>query len=55
VREVWVINAQTLLTHVHCRPGIDGYRDKPEFAPDRALVPDFTPGLAITLGTLELI
>ena len=55
VREVWVINAQTLLTHVHRRPGIDGYRDKPEIAPDRALVPDFAPGLAVTLGTLELI
>jgi Uma2 family endonuclease len=55
VREVWVINAQTLLTHVHRRPGIDGYQEKPEIAPDQALAPDFAPALAVTLGTLELI
>src|SRR5262245_56640937 len=30
VREVWVINAQTLVTHIHRRPGLDGYQDKPE-------------------------
>jgi Uma2 family endonuclease len=55
VREVWVINAQTLVTHVHRRPGLDGYQDKPEIAPNQALVPDFAPGLAVTLGALELI
>jgi Uma2 family endonuclease len=55
VREVWVIDAQTLVTHVHRRPGLDGYQDKPEIAPNRVLVPDFAPGLAVTLGTLELI
>jgi Uma2 family endonuclease len=55
VREVWVINAQTLATHVHRRPGIDGYRDKPEIAPGQALVPDFAPTLAVTLGVLQLI
>src|SRR5262245_10531406 len=55
VREVWVIDAQTLVTHVHRRPGLAGSRDKPEIAPDQALVPDFAPGLAVTLGTLELI
>jgi Uma2 family endonuclease len=55
VREVWVINAQTLATHVHRRPGIDGYQDKPEIAPGQALVPDFAPTLAVTLGALQLI
>jgi Uma2 family endonuclease len=55
VREVWVINAQTLTTHLHRRPGLDGYQDKPEIAPDQALVPDFAPGLAVTLGALDLI
>jgi Uma2 family endonuclease len=55
VREVWVINAETLVTHVHRRPGLDGYQDKPEIAPNQALVPDFAPGLAVTLGALELI
>jgi Uma2 family endonuclease len=55
VREVWVINAQTLLTHVHRQPGLDGYRDKTEIAPDQELVPDFAPALAVTLGALQLI
>lgn len=54
VREVWVINAQTLVTHVHRRPGIDGYQDKPEIAPDQELVLDFAPALAVTLGTLKM-
>ena len=55
VCEVWVIDARTLVTHVHRRPGVDGYQDKPEIAPDQALLPDFAPGLAVTLGGLELI
>ena len=55
VREVWVINAQTLLTHVHRRPGIDGYQDKPEVPAQEQLVPDFAPPLAVTLARLELI
>ena len=50
VREVWVINAQTLVTHVHRRPGIDGYQDKPEIAADRPLAPDFAPGLGRHVG-----
>jgi Uma2 family endonuclease len=55
VREVWVINARTLLTHVHRRPGLDGYEDKPEVPAHEHLVPDFAPPLAVTLGELDLI
>src|SRR5262245_9066258 len=55
VREVWVINAQTLVTHVHRRPGLDGYQDKPEVQPHEPLVPDFAPPLVVTLDALELI
>jgi Uma2 family endonuclease len=55
VREVWVIDAQTLVTHVHRRPGLDGYQDKPKIPPDQALVPDFAPALSVALGALELI
>src|SRR5512145_1296331 len=39
VREVWVINAQTLVTHVHRSPGLEGYRDKREVAAHEGLVP----------------
>jgi Uma2 family endonuclease len=55
VCEVWVINAQTLVTHVHRRPGLDSYQDKPEVQPHQPLVPDFAPPLAVTLDALELI
>jgi Uma2 family endonuclease len=55
VREVWVINVQTLVTHVHRSPGLEGYRDKPEVAADERLEPDFAPALAVTLGALDLI
>jgi Uma2 family endonuclease len=55
VREVWVINAQTLVNRIHRRPGLNGYADKPEIAADQPLVPDFAPALAVTLGALELI
>jgi len=55
VREVWVINAQTLASHVHRRPGLEGYQDKREVASNDALVPDFAPSLAVTLGALDLI
>jgi hypothetical protein len=40
---------------VHRQPGLDGYRDKTEIAPDQELVPDFAPALAVTLGALQLI
>jgi len=55
VREVWVINAQTLATHMHRRPGIEGYQDKREVAAHEELVPDFAPSLAVTLAALKLI
>ena len=55
VREVWVVNAQSLLTHVHRRPGLDGYEEKPEIPAHERLVPDFAPPLAVTLSALDLI
>jgi Uma2 family endonuclease len=55
VREVWVINAQTLAVHVHRRPGLEGCQDKREVAPHEALVREFAASLAVMLGTLELI
>lgn len=55
VREVWVIDAQTLATHVLRRPGLEGYQDKREVAAHEVLVPGFAPSTAVALGTLELI
>jgi Uma2 family endonuclease len=55
VREVWVIDAQTLATHVHRNPGLEGYREKRDVAAHHELVPDFAPSLAVSLGALDLI
>lgn len=55
VRELWVMNADKLVTHVYRTPGIEGYSDLRDVASDGALAPDFAPGLAVRLGQLELI
>lgn len=55
VREVWVINAKTLVTRLHRRPGFEGYRETPEIPSDQPLVPYFAEELTVTLGALELV
>jgi len=54
VREVWVIDAKSLTTHVLRHPGLEGYREHLEHADTQELVPAFAPGLAVTLSRLEL-
>lgn len=54
VREVWVIEAKTLITHVHARPGIDGYAEIRLVDPATPLVPQFAPALAVALGELDM-
>ena len=55
VREVWVIDANSLVTHVHCLPGVDGYAEQRKIGPEVSLVPAFAPVLTVVLGSLELI
>jgi Uma2 family endonuclease len=55
VREVWVVNANTLVTHIHRDPRHESYQETREVAPDELLVPEFAPALGVALGTLELI
>lgn len=55
VREVWVVNAGSLVTHIHRGPGPDGFAETPKVAPDQPLTPDFAPELTATLARLELI
>ena len=55
IREVWVIDAVKLETHVHRRPVIGGYKDKFLVPPDGLLQADFAPELAVALGTLHLV
>ena len=54
VREYWVINAATLMTTVHRRPSGDAYAFSDEIRPDRRLVPELVPELALTLATLSV-
>jgi len=55
VREVWVVNANSLVTTLHRQPGPEGYAETPEVAPDEPLRPWFAAELAVTLGALELV
>jgi Uma2 family endonuclease len=54
VPEYWVINAWTLDTKVHYRPTASGYADVTDVPPTAPLVPLLAPGLAVTLGLLDL-
>jgi Uma2 family endonuclease len=52
--ELWVINAETLMTTVHRKPEPAGYADVSQAGPSVLLEPVHAPHLAVTLGTLEL-
>ena len=55
VRALWVIDVNTLDTHVFGQAGIDGYQSIKIVGPNEILVPDFAPELAVRLGELVLI
>lgn len=55
IRELWVMNAVKLETHVHRRPGPQGYGEKLIVPPNGMLKPEFAPELAVKLGSLELV
>jgi Uma2 family endonuclease len=55
IRELWVMDAVKLETHVHTRPGIEGYRDIRVAGPNEVIAPSLAPELAVSLGKLELI
>ena len=54
VREVWVIDAVKLVTHIHRTPGLDGYAEIGEVDAGTPLVPPFAPKLGVALGQLEM-
>jgi Uma2 family endonuclease len=55
IRELWVMDAVKLVTHIHRRPGIEGYEEKTTASPDDLLTPSFAPQLAVALGSLTLV
>ena len=52
--ELWVINAQTLVTTIHRQPGPAGYADVRGVAPSDLLEPMHAPHLSVRLGELDL-
>jgi len=54
VREYWVIDAKTLLTTVYRGPSGSDYAQREEAKADVRLAPELAPGLAVTLGDLDL-
>jgi Uma2 family endonuclease len=55
VRALWVIDVNTLETHMFGKPGVDGYQVINIVGPNDILVPDFAPELAVKLNELLLI
>jgi Uma2 family endonuclease len=55
IRELWVIDALSLITHVHLNPGREGYESIESAAPDRTIAPRFAPELAVAMGQLKLV
>jgi Uma2 family endonuclease len=54
IAELWVIDAVRLHTHIHRDPISSGYRSVTMATPDRPLVPQGVPELAVTLAALDL-
>ena len=48
------VDADTLVTAVHRKPGPAGYADAPEVAPSELLEPLLAPHLAVSMGALNL-
>jgi Uma2 family endonuclease len=53
IPELWVIEAVSRLTHVHTKPGLEGYMEIRQVPEDQALSPGFAPGLAVRLAELD--
>lgn len=53
IPELWVIEAVSRTTHVHTKPGLEGYMDIRQVTEDQALAPGFAPGLSVTLAKLD--
>lgn len=55
IRELWVINARTLVTHVFSDPGREGYRATAKLGPKKRIEPPFSAELGLKLGELPLV
>ncbi len=53
VRDYWVVNALTLVTHRYAAPADGRYSAETEHAPDEALVPALLPQVSLRLRDVE--
>ena len=54
IREVWVVNVETLVTRVHREPATDGYGVVTEHGATETITPTLVPGLTVCLAALGL-
>src|SRR5438477_231702 len=54
LNELWVINAETLVTTIHREPQPTRYANVENKQPYERIEPIRAPSLAVTLGTLDL-
>jgi Uma2 family endonuclease len=52
IRELWVIDAVKLVTHVHRKPGTEGYDVKFSVSEDQTVHPEFEPLLEVRLAEI---
>ena len=55
IRELWVIDAVSLRTHIHRNPGGEGYASIETAGPDLEIAPLFASELAVVMGQLKLV
>jgi Uma2 family endonuclease len=53
IPELWVIEAVSRRTHVHTRPGLEGYGEIIEVPETETLTSQAVPGLSVTLAVLD--
>jgi len=53
IPELWVNEAQSRLTHVHSKPGLEGYAEIRQVPEDQPSSPGFAPELTVTLAKLD--
>jgi Uma2 family endonuclease len=53
IPELWVIEAKSRMTHVHTKPGLEGYGEIRQVPEDQSLSPGFAPELKVTLAKLD--
>ena len=55
VRDYWVVNADTLETRVHRRPGPSGFADVCDIPPAQTITPLLVPQLELGMSQLDLL